>query len=324
MVPMRRLVAVGVLFVSFLASFTGVGALYGAFGIREALGIRGALAAGDPVLTVQAVTRPSTSVPVGAQSVTMLTVRLEASCARDITLWSLRLHHRGLGNAADIARVYARTGVQRRTRTVVFSAGDETTATLRFRQMKIRACTTESIDILADFSGAAAAGGEHALTLEAKGDVDADAPVRILVNPAGAITVTTPVGVPAGTVTAELLNVPTPLTYGAARTVARVRLRADTTRDGHAVTAITFVNDGTARGDDLQNFILESSGHTRLSATVPSLDADRVRVVLDPPLILRRNEVRLVQLLADIRASRRRTVRFLIQEPGDVEASPVR
>ncbi len=279
-------------------------------------------AAGTPQLTVQVVARPSGSVPIGAQRVTMLTVRLAAACTGDVKLYSILFHHHGLGNASDLERVYGMIDGKRITRAVLVS-GRERTAKLVFRNFMIRSCTTASIDIHADFSADATATGQHGLKIVSSEDIETDPPSRIFLNPAGVQSITIPVGTPKGTVSAELLHLLNTLTYGSARTVARIRLRADT-REDQAITAITFVNDGTARDDDLQNFILETSGHTRLSATVPSLDGDRIRVVLDPPLVLRRNEVRLIQLLGDIRASRRKTVRFIIQEPSDIEAAPVR
>ena len=278
------------------------------------------LAADPSELIVQVVPRPSASVPIGAQRVTMLTVRFTASCKRDAHVTSLIVHHKALGSAGDIERVYALMGATRKTKSAPMT-GDGT-AMIRFRGMTVRACATTSVDVLADFRADAAAAGQHALTIDTTSDVDADAPVSIVVNPAGTASIMTPVGKPAGVVTSEPLSIPA-LTYGSARTVARVRLRADTS-DDQAISAITFVNDGTARGDDLQNILLETSGHTILSSTVPSLDADRVRVVLYPPLILHRNEVRQVQLLADVRASRRRTVKLQIQEPADIEAAPAR
>lgn len=272
-------------------------------------------------ITVQAVPRPSMSVAIGAQRVTMLTVRFTASCDRDVHLHSITLHHRGLGFFADIERVYAMVGTVRKTRTAPLT-GSEGTVTLRFRGMTVPACSTVSADILADFSANSTASGEHALFVDSRDDIDANSPARILLNPAGAVPLTTQVGRGTGTVSAEFLNIPVPLSYGSARTVARFRLKADG-RDDQVLSAITFVNDGTARGNDLENFVLETSGHTVLSSTVPSLDGDRVRIGLNPPLTLHRNEVRLFQLLADIRASRRKTVHFILQEPADLESSPV-
>jgi hypothetical protein len=58
-----------------------------------------------------------------------------------------------------------------------------------------------------------------------------------------------------------------------------------------------------------------------LSPTVETLTGDHVRLTFDPPLLIHRNEVRMINLLADIRASRRRTVQLLIQEPSDIETT---
>ena len=277
----------------------------------------------EPELIAQAVPRPTSSVPLGAQRVTMLTVRFTASCARDVRVDGMTVHHQSLGDFHDVERVYGMEGGKRQTRSAPM-IGPDGTATIRwFRGLIIHACKTASIDVVADFSRSAAAAGEHSFGIESRADVDADAPVRIVVNPAGAQSVTVPVGSVTGTVTSEYLPLPGNLSYGANRTVARLRLKADSHED-QAVSAITFVNEGTARGADLQNFLLETSGHTILSATYPALEGDRIRVQLDPPLVLRRSETRLVQLLADVRASRRKTVKFVIQEPSDIEAAPAK
>lgn len=282
----------------------------------------GVLAAGAE-LTVQVVPRPTASVPIGAQRVTMLTVRFTATCERDVRVGGLTVHHKALGDFRDVERVYGMAAGKRQTRSAPMN-GPEGRAALRwFRGLIVKACETVSMDIVADFSRTAAAAGEHALAIESREDVDADAPVRIVVNPAGAPSVTIPVGAVTGTVTAESLPPPGTLTYGAARTVVRLRLHADS-REDQAVSAITFVNTGTARDTDLQNFLLETSGHTILSKTYPALEGDRIRIELNSPLVLRRNDTRLIQLLADIRASRRKTVSFVIQEPSDIEAGPLR
>ena len=51
------------------------------------------------------------------------------------------------------------------------------------------------------------------------------------------------------------------------------------------------------------------------------LDTDRVRLSFDPPFLLRRNEERLVELRADVLASRRKTIRIVLEEESDVEAT---
>ncbi len=281
----------------------------------------GAAAAADDgnTLTVQALPRPSASVALGASRVPMLTVRLTASCTRDVSVASIAFRHKGLGNPRDIERIYAQKSGMRLTRSVPLT-DKQGIGRLQFRGFAVKACATEAIDILADFSPSASAAGEHQLVIESDGDVVTDPPVRVLINPAG-IAVTVPVGQPAGLVSSELLPLPQALTYGSARTAARLRIRGDARNDLH-LTSITFTNDGTALNDDVQNLFLETSGHTRLSATVPSLDGDSVRLVVDPPLLIRRNEVRLLQVRADIRASRRKTVILTVEEPSDIVTGP--
>lgn len=281
-----------------------------------------AVAKEEATLAVQVLPRPSVSIPLGAQRVSVLNVRLTASCAQPVFLESLAIHHRGLGNPLDIERMYALHQGVRRTRPAFFRRSDQT-ATLRFPSFSIGACKTETLDILADFRTDAAAASEHLFSIVDALDVLTQPPVTVVVNPDGVAAVTRPVGESQGTVSAEILDFTAPLSYGNARSVARIRLTGDRTKD-QRVTAITFVNDGTARGPDLQNFYLETSGHTILSPFIPSLDGDRIRIPLEPPLLIKRNESRLLYLRADIRASRRRTVKFLIQTPGDVEASPLR
>lgn len=280
-----------------------------------------AIAADASILSVQVLPQPSGSIAVGSQRVKMLSVRLTASCGSDVTLVSIALHHRGLGNPQDIERVYAFAEDSRLTRSALMS-GKNGVATLQFKRLKIHTCETQTIDVLADFRSDAAAAGEHQLMIAGEGDVWTDPAVHINLNPTGT-AVTIPVGKPVGAVSAEGLTLPLPLTYGNARTVARLRLRGDA-NDDQQITAITFVNDGTARDADLQNLFLETSGHTRLSPTIPTLNGDRVRLELSPPLLIHRNEVRLIQLLGDIRASRRKTVELRIQEPADIEVDSLR
>ncbi|NOS66794.1 MAG: hypothetical protein HOO67_00265 [Candidatus Peribacteraceae bacterium] len=271
-----------------------------------------------PLLTVQELSRPNGSVPLGAQRVALLTLRATASCAADVRIASLTLEHRGLGSPQDIAGVYVFQNGARRSRSAVPS-GKKGIATLHLRGITVPACKTMSIDILGDISSNAAASGEHAFSLVWSGNVVTDPVVPVTLNLAGeAASRTIPVGPSIGSVTAESLSLPNTLSYGSARTVARLRLTAR--GSDQLITAITFVNDGSARDAELQNLFLETSGHSRLSPTTASLDGDRVRIELQPPLLVKRNEVRLVQLLGDIRASRRKTVRLIIQQASDIEA----
>jgi hypothetical protein len=58
----------------------------------------------------------------------------------------------------------------------------------------------------------------------------------------------------------------------------------------------------------------------RVTPVLPSLEGDLAPFVFDPPLLLEHGNVYLIEVRADVRASRRRTIRLLVEEPEDVEA----
>jgi hypothetical protein len=51
---------------------------------------------------------------------------------------------------------------------------------------------------------------------------------------------------------------------------------------------------------------------------------DRVDLSLESPLDLARNASKVIELHADTLASRRKTIRFVIDEPGDIRVEEVR
>ncbi|MDP7247685.1 MAG: hypothetical protein QF741_03625 [Candidatus Peribacteraceae bacterium] len=107
------------------------------------------------------------------------------------------------------------------------------------------------------------------------------------------------------------------ITYGPRRTVLRFSIKADEKND-HRIRAITLTNEGTARNFDLHNLSLPGS------RVVSYMSGNKVRIVFSPPLKLKKNQERLMTMKADIRASRRRTVKFVIKEPSDIESSVVK
>ena len=98
-------------------------------------------------------------------------------------------------------------------------------------------------------------------------------------------------------------------------------MTGDASRD-QEVLRIIFTNDGSARGTDLQRFRLQTTSGGTLCGLATAMDGDTVDLLCEPPFLVRRNEVRILNLIADIRASRRRTVRFLIDEPSDIHIVP--
>lgn len=272
-------------------------------------------------LTVDTLSLGATgSVPRGAQRVPMLRLRLTASCEHDVTLGSLTIQHRGLGRATDIERVYAVSEGVRITRSA--SVTDDGLAIIRFRARQLPKCTSLTFDVLADIAADAASGGEHRFALERAADLEVSgATVRLGTVRTTGTTSTAPTSDTALSV--EFLSLPRTLSYGDGRIVAVLRLTGDDRRD-QLIHAIMLTNDGSARGTDLQNLSFVSLSNQELTPVAPAMDDDAIRLTFDPPLRLLRRQKRVIQLQADVRASRKRTVRFTVEEPSDIEAERAR
>jgi hypothetical protein len=273
-------------------------------------------------ITVELQQGPVQSLQQGAQRVPMLTLHITASCSEDIQLQSIRVRRRGLGSSSDILSVYAMSDGQRLNRGRQLSRTGY--AQLQFRNVQIPACDTKTILILADFSPDAAVAGEHWMTVEHASDIDTGiARISLVRSSKTPLKHATTGGRTRGTITVEYLSLLKTVRYGSNRTVARIRLEADG-RDDHLIGAMTFTNDGSARNTDLQRLYLRAGRSRRLSRSVQQLNGDTVRLVLDPPLVLKKNQKRLLELQADVRAGRRKTLRLIIEEPSDIEAEPAR
>lgn len=275
---------------------------------------------GPPALTATVSVPAQGSIPQGAQRVSMLTVALQASCASDVAVSSLEVRHGGLGSVRDLSRLYLMEGGRRASRGAV--PNDQAPTMLRLRGFTVDACGTRILTVAADFSASAAAAGEHRLTLE---EVSADAPARAIAAAASSSSVPRATITPGASaeLSIEFLPVRTSVTYGANRTLARLRLENDGRR-AQSVLAITFTNDGSARDADLQNLALYNSAGERISATAEVLDGSILRLELDPALHLESRDEKVLELRGDVRASRKRTIEFTIEEPSDVEAVEAR
>ncbi len=269
-------------------------------------------------LTVQATAALSQTVPLGAQRVPMLTLSLKNDCSAAATVRSLQVKHGGRGDSADLSRVYVFQEGKRISRSTSFSSSTQL-ANLRFTPVTLAPCGQATLTILADISQDAAFTGEHRLSLER---VEAEgATVTIQTSAQSQNVNTAPQNV--GGVTAEFLELPRTLRYGANRVVARMRLTADNERD-QQVLSLRLTNDGSARGGDLQNIHAETNAGKTLTPVMATLDGDAVTLMFEDPFIIGRNEEHLVIVKADVRASRKRTVRFIVEEEADIVAEPYR
>ncbi len=257
------------------------------------------------------------SIPRGAQRYPLMTLALRTPCDAPVTLTSLTLQHRGLGDARDFDGVYAWVGDQRVTRS--FVPQKDGAVTVRFRNYVLPACGETVVTILVSISPDAALGGEH--LLEFKGGTAADASVRFVAVASGTPSpaATVPQRVQPGTIDVEYLSITGSQSYGANRVLQRLRLVARS-RGDQQVTAIRFTNQGSARDTDLRSLYLRGSDGTPLSAKADRMDGDTVRLTLDPPLTLQGNDVRVLELRGDIRASRKKTIRWTIEEASDIES----
>ncbi len=264
------------------------------------------------------VTSPSRSVAQGATRVTVLRLATVASCASPAMIDSITVRHKGLGARSDIEHVYAQVAGRRISPVAALQRSG--TATLRLRGFSIAACGFATIDIVTDFAEDAAVAGQHVFSV-ASGDIVLHSPGRVTVeqqvqglfSTAGGNNMHADINV-------SNLELPVPLTYGERRVLARVRLEASGRRE-QDVHAVTFTNDGSARGTDLQNLYLQASNGTVLSERMPAMDGRTVTIRLTNPYALKSRDTVLWLLKGDVRASRRRTVRLRIEEPGDIEAT---
>jgi len=258
------------------------------------------------------------SVPSGAQRVPVLDIAFTASCDADVPVREITIQRKGMGDYRDIRAVYAMDGLSRISRAHELQRRDGV-VTIRLGSLMVPACGTEMITIMADFESDADIAGEHRFVIDKPSNVSAGSSTKRLRQRsererADLLSV---VADQRGKISVTYLPLLRRVTYGPRRQVMRFVLEADGI-DDHRILAITLTNEGKARDLDLQNIFLPG---TKVAA---SLDGDRVRLEFDPPLILRKNQDRLMTLRGSVRASRSRTLKFIIEEPSDIEAEVIR
>jgi len=259
------------------------------------------------------------SVPPGAQRVRMIDLTFTASCKGDAQVRNITVQRKGMGDYRDIKVVYMMEGMRRITRAQQLIRRDGF-VTLRMGAYNVPACETKKLSLYADFDPNASPAGEHRFELNRSEDIKVQSGVaRLRQRSARTRAEETQTVVPQaqGKISVTYLKLLRRPTYGSRRTVMRFVLEADGV-DDHHIHAITFTNEGSARDLDLQNLFLPGS------QVVPRMDGDTVRITFDPPLLLKKNQERLMTFRASIRASRRRTIKFLIEEASDIEATVVR
>jgi hypothetical protein len=273
-----------------------------------------AFATSYPALEVELSDAATGRVAKGAQRVPFAVLTLRASCDDDAHVRAITLRHVGKGFLSDIQRAYLLDG-NRRVSDARSISGRDQRLTLRPRALDLAACEEKRLVLAADISPDAETSGEHRFVIDKPENVDAGDTLVFLTETRQALPVRT-APVSEGKATLEFLPLLKTVRYGAGRTVARFRASAE--EADLELHSITFTNDGSARGADLQNLFVETTSGDRLTNVASSLDGETVTLTFDPPLKLDRNAERLLELTADVRASRRRTIRLIVDEPSDV------
>ncbi len=276
--------------------------------------------AADGGFTVVAESSQGT-IPRGAQRVPVLTLYVDTPCTGTPAISEIAVRHQGQGDIADIDQLYAFMNGERVGKTGAKVRRDGV-ARISLQGIQVPACVKGvQIQIVADFVQNSSVYGEHRFVIPDSSSIAASAPVTLMQQKTAAVIRS--VGQETGTVVVEFLPLTETVSYGDRRTVARLRLSVSGNRD-QGISAITFTNQGSATNADLQNLYVANTRGEALTLSAPALMNDHVQLVFVKPLSLRRSEVRLLNLVADVKASRRRTIRFSVEQPVDVQAYPAR
>ncbi len=272
-------------------------------------------------LEVQATAPARGPIARGAQRVDLLKLMLIASCDIDIPVESVTLHHGGLGDPTDLEGLSLWLGNVRVSPSVRPAARDGE-AILRPRRLVIPACASVDLVVRGSLSPDAAVGGEHSFTVESAADFAVSTQSVIVIDPPrGPATpaYTTPSAASDAQVSVTMLPVTGTVTYGAGRTVARLQMRS-TGSHTQRVTRLTLTNDGSARDGDLKNLSLRNSRGGQVSGVLAQMTGNKATFDFSEPLVFEGSDTKLFTVRADVRASRKRTIDFTVEDPSDVEA----
>lgn len=260
------------------------------------------------------------SVARGAQRVPVLHLQATVPCGSEsVKISSVTIARTGRGASTDIARIYVLSGAARITRSFSLPSRGEP-LTLPLRTVEVGACKSMNFTVAVDFSTTAGVAGEHVFTLTG---ADAGTAQVTFTTETGNTALNISGSNPSAIVSAELLPILTPITYGPQRTVARLSVQGTGGKD-QRMTAITLTNNGSASDDNLQNLAWFLRTGERISDVLPQMQGRTARIALNPGLLLQGRDTKLLELKADIRASRKRTIRWELEEPSDIEAIEVR
>jgi len=278
----------------------------------------------ETTLSVQMKPLDLGAIPQGAQRVSFLSLEFTASCDGDVRIREIHAHHFGLGKSSDIKGVYLLKDMERITKSAPLSASGQT-VNLRTKGLRIAACEKIQLSIAADFSADADIGSEHRFDILSADDIvtDADkltAPKFPLRNLRRTSTSVTPL--PAGKITVTFLPLSGSVSPGADRTLAKFQLAADN-QSHHLLYSLMLTNDGSAKDGDLRSLYLTRKSGKALTQVALSLDGKEVLLSFSRPYLLKRGE----KIAFELRGrtfTTRETIKFILKEPSDLNALPLR
>lgn len=267
------------------------------------------------------------SVAPGMQRIPMLTLDLANETKGEVKIETIRVLHRGLGEHRDILGVYLMSESGQRVSDRFAFASNDAFAEIRiWPPLILDVGESMVVLVVGDMAPDAAIAGEHRLWLSSDADVDAgdDTPVTVLQGSTLSRVLRTS-GVERSVIDVDYPGLNERVRYGKNRLVGRIRLNVDG-KSKQAITSLTLTNDGKAQYADLQNIYIESNRGKRLSKILPQLagrSGKTATFTFDKGLLIDGGSSVILNVRADALVSRRKTIQFLVEEPGDVIATPV-
>ena len=264
------------------------------------------------VVTVSAVTVPSTSVAKGAVGVRIAEFNLTSGA--DATLNTMKFTRSGLGAATDYSNVYIYDGVTRLKpgRTISSEAN-----TVEFTNigLALTSGSTKTITLKADVYSSAVTADKNTMSIASSSDISiTGATIGGSFPLSGGEMQVSSITIGSATIS-EGGSLSKPTVGQASAKVAKIKITAgsnDITFDN-----VTLSQNGSISSDHLTNFVLKVG--TETLATASALANDKVTLVLDTPYAIEQAQNKTFTLYADIGAAKTTDgIHFYLDESADI------
>ncbi len=241
-------------------------------------------------------TPAAATLPTGASGVDFTKINFTAASDGDVTVKNVVITRTGIGVAGDFSGIYLYDADGNRLTSIRTISATSNQATFSGINVSVAAGTTVALVVKAVVSGTS---GTNALGVSSASDITTDG---------AAISGTFPVtgngmalsSVSAGAATYTLQSVEnSTLDVGDnQKEVADIRIQETSSNEDISLQSITFTNDGAADATDVKNFNLYQG--STLVSSLASATGDKVRMVFDTPLTVKKGASKNFSLKADI------------------------